>query len=113
MKVEDLSQFGKPLGMPKKAQRKMLGIVLTALREKFGLMGIAPVFVKLLALLRICVAADSGAGSRVELRRVRVDRARVQLTLGGKDLTGLEALAIEQRKDLFERIFGRELAVRA
>ena len=34
MKVEDLSQFGKPLGMPKKAQRKMLGIVLTALREK-------------------------------------------------------------------------------
>jgi uncharacterized protein YbjT (DUF2867 family) len=49
MKVEDLSQFGKPLGMPKKAQRKMLGIVLTALREKFGLLGMAPFFIKLLA----------------------------------------------------------------
>ncbi len=49
MKVEDLSQFGKPLGMPKKAQRKMLGIVLTALWEKFGLLGMAPFFIKLLA----------------------------------------------------------------
>jgi hypothetical protein len=49
MKVEDLSQFGKPLGMPKRAQRKMLGIVLTALREKLGLLGMAPFFIKLLA----------------------------------------------------------------
>jgi len=49
VKVEDLSQFGKPLGMPKKAQRKMLGIVLTALREKFGPLGMAPFFIKLLA----------------------------------------------------------------
>ena len=49
MKVEDLSQFGRPLGMPKKAQRKMLGIVLGALREKFGLLGMAPFFIKFLA----------------------------------------------------------------
>ncbi len=49
MRVEDLSQFGKPLGMPKKAQRKMLGIVLTALREKFGPLGMVPFFIKLLA----------------------------------------------------------------
>lgn len=49
MKVEDLSQFGKPLEMPKKAQRKMRGIVLTALREKFGLLGMAPFCIKFLA----------------------------------------------------------------
>jgi hypothetical protein len=49
MNVENLSQFGRPLAMPKKAQRKMLGIVLTALREKFGPLGMVPFFIKLLA----------------------------------------------------------------
>jgi hypothetical protein len=49
MKVEDLSQFGRPLGMPKKAQRKQVGIVFTALREKFGLLGMVPVLINLLA----------------------------------------------------------------
>ena len=49
MKVEDLSHFGKPLGMPRNPQRKMLGIVLSALRDKFGLLGMPSFFIRFLA----------------------------------------------------------------
>ena len=49
MKVEDLSQYGKPLGLPKEAQRKQVGIVFSALRERFGLLGMVPFLIRVLA----------------------------------------------------------------
>ncbi len=48
-RVEDLSQFGKPLGMPRKAQRKQIGIVLRALKQKLGVLGLPPFLVNVLA----------------------------------------------------------------
>ena len=106
MKVENLSQFGKPLGMPKKAQRKMLGIVLTALREKFGLLGMAPFFIKLLAEQR-------------RIRKAHPDLVAKAAEIGpevAKNLVLLPALfnltarrdgreqAYEFVKDIFERV---------
>ncbi len=106
MKVEDLSQFGKPLGMPKKAQRKMLGIVLTALREKFGLLGMAPFFIKLLAEQR-------------RIRKAHPDLVAKAAEIGpefAKNLVVLPALfnvtarrdgrelAYEFVKDIFQRV---------
>ena len=49
MKVAELSQYGKPLGLPREAQRKQIGIVFSALREKFGLLGMVPFFIRVLA----------------------------------------------------------------
>jgi hypothetical protein len=49
MKVEELSRYGRSLGLPRDAQKKQMGIVFTALREKFGLLGMVPFFVQVLA----------------------------------------------------------------
>jgi hypothetical protein len=49
MKLEELSRYGKPLGLPGKAQRKQVGIVFTALRKRFGLLGMGPVLVRVIA----------------------------------------------------------------
>lgn len=106
MKVEDLSQFGKPLGMPQKAQRKMLGIVLTALREKLGLLGMAPFFIKLLAEQRRIrkahpdlVAKASEIGPEVAQNLVLLP-ALFNVT-AGRD--GREQ-AYEFVKDIFQRV---------
>lgn len=48
-KVEDLSQYGQPLRMPKEAVKKQMGIAFIELRKKFGLIGLLPFFVKALA----------------------------------------------------------------
>jgi len=47
MKVEELDRYGEPLGFPREAQRKQSRIVLSALREEFGLLGLVPLFVRL------------------------------------------------------------------
>lgn len=49
MKVEELDRYGEPLGFPREAQKKQIRIVLSALREEFGLLGIVPLFVRLMA----------------------------------------------------------------
>jgi hypothetical protein len=49
MKVTELSRYGKPLGLPREAQTKQIGIVFSALREKFGLLGMVPFFTRVLA----------------------------------------------------------------
>ena len=49
MNVTELSQYGKPLGLPREAQRKQVGIVFSALRESFGLLGMVPFFIRVLA----------------------------------------------------------------
>ena len=60
LKVEDLSQFGKPLRLPKEAQRKQVGIVFSALREEFGLLGAIPFLVSVLAEQRRIRRAHAG-----------------------------------------------------
>jgi len=49
MKVEELTQYGKTLsGLPKEAVKKQESIVLREIRNKFGLIGILPFFIRLL-----------------------------------------------------------------
>lgn len=106
MKLEELSQYGKPLGLPKQAQRKQVGIVFSALRKKFGLIGMVPFFVSVLA----------------ERRRVRkahpdlVDKAREIGPEVAKEMVLLTPLftvtarrngraqAYEFLKDIFQRV---------
>jgi len=48
MKVEELSQYGKTLSsLPKEALKKQESIVLREIRNKFGLIGILPFFIRL------------------------------------------------------------------
>ncbi len=49
MKVNELTQYGKTLsGLPKVALKKQESIVMREIRNKFGLIGILPFFIKLL-----------------------------------------------------------------
>lgn len=49
MKVEELAQYGKTLtGLPKEVVKKQKSIVLKEIRNKFGLIGILPFFIRLL-----------------------------------------------------------------
>jgi len=47
-KVEELSQYGKPLRSPKKAAKKQMAIIFSELRHKFGILGLIPFFGKVL-----------------------------------------------------------------
>lgn len=49
MKLEELSRYGQPLGFPREVQTKQLGIVFTAMRREFGLLGLVPFLVRVLA----------------------------------------------------------------
>jgi hypothetical protein len=49
MKLEDLSRYGQPLGFPREVQTKQLGIVLSAMRREFGLLGLVPFLGRVLA----------------------------------------------------------------
>jgi exopolyphosphatase/guanosine-5'-triphosphate,3'-diphosphate pyrophosphatase len=69
-------------------------------------------FLRLLAMLRLVDALDSGPDVKVSLRKLSVQRGHVELRLGGSGLTGLEVMNAEQKAPLFERAFGRELQVR-
>ena len=66
-------------------------------------------FLKLLALLRVADALDRGHTGALTIRGIRVDRKAVRLSVQGRGPIDLELLRIEQKKDLFEEIFGREL----
>lgn len=49
MRVEEISRYGKPLTFPREVQKKQIGIVLSAMREEFGLLGMAPLFFRVVA----------------------------------------------------------------
>jgi hypothetical protein len=49
MRVEEMSTYGKPLTFPREVQKKQIGIVLSAIREEFGLFGVGPFFFRVLA----------------------------------------------------------------
>lgn len=70
-------------------------------------------FIKLLAMLRIADALDRAHRGAVAIRKVEVTRKSVSLVLESKDSIDLELLRLEQKKGLFEQVFGRELLARA
>ncbi len=67
-------------------------------------------FFKILSLLRVADALDRGHAGRVRVRSARVAGRRVFLSLSG--VTDLELLRLEQKKELFEKVFGKSLEAR-
>lgn len=67
------------------------------------------VFLSLLSLLRVADALDRAHRGGVILKDVRVARQQVSLVLDPKGSTDLEILRVEQKRDLFEEVFGRRL----
>lgn len=48
MRVEEISKYGQPLTFPKEVQKQQIRIVLTAMREEFGLLGMVPFLIRVL-----------------------------------------------------------------
>jgi hypothetical protein len=72
--------------------------------------------IKAVALLRLARALDQGRRAAVEALRVRVHQdGRVRLMLKPRTSEGveLELWAVEQEKDYFKTVFGRELLAEA
>jgi exopolyphosphatase/guanosine-5'-triphosphate,3'-diphosphate pyrophosphatase len=69
------------------------------------------VFNKLLALLRVIDALDSGGGARVRIKQVRAAGRSVKLGLRGTNLSGLEKVTLENRRTLFKETFGKTIEV--
>jgi exopolyphosphatase/guanosine-5'-triphosphate,3'-diphosphate pyrophosphatase len=71
-------------------------------------------FFKLLGLLRIVDALEKSRAHLVVLRAVRRERGRVRLDLGGEQsAVDLAVLRVEQKKELFEKVFGLSLIARS
>ena len=106
MIVEELSQYGKPLGLPKEAQRKQVGIVFSALREKFGLLGMVPFFVLVLAEQRRIRKAYPDLVARAREIGPEVAKEMVLLTSLFKVSTRREGReqAYEFLKNIFQRV---------
>lgn len=68
-------------------------------------------FFKLLALLRIADALDRSHKAFLQIKKVKLDRNEVVLRITEKTATDLEILRLEQKKDLFEKIFKRSLRI--
>lgn len=66
-------------------------------------------FLKVLALLRVADALDRGHKGLVNLIGVSIDRKTVTLKLSGSAASDLELLRLEQKRDLFEKVFSRAL----
>jgi exopolyphosphatase/guanosine-5'-triphosphate,3'-diphosphate pyrophosphatase len=66
-------------------------------------------FLKLLALLKVADALDSGPEFVLKLKSIRIRKKEIEITYTGKDLTGLETLNIEKRSDFFEKVFNRKI----
>jgi exopolyphosphatase/guanosine-5'-triphosphate,3'-diphosphate pyrophosphatase len=67
-------------------------------------------FQKLLALLRIVDALDSGPESNVRIKRVQVSKGEVKVQYTGRGLTGLEALTVEKRAQYFKKVLRRSIS---
>lgn len=68
-------------------------------------------FLKLLSLLRVADALDRGHRSKVSLKGVRRKGRRVTLLLRG--VSDLELLRLEQKKEMFEKVFNAAISGRA
>lgn len=70
-----------------------------------------PAFAKLLALARVIDALDLGGRSVLKVKRVKISRGEVRLTIHGKATEGIEQLMMERKKKLFEQLFKRKLVL--
>ena len=70
-------------------------------------------FLKLLAMLRVVDALDSGPETEIRITNARLERARILLGLRGRKLTGLEATRLELKSRLFREMFKREIVIRS
>jgi exopolyphosphatase / guanosine-5'-triphosphate,3'-diphosphate pyrophosphatase len=68
-------------------------------------------FLKLLSLLHIADALDRSHQSEVRIKAVSVKRNEVLIRLKSKRSPELEMLRVDQKKQLFEKVFGRTLKV--
>ena len=67
-------------------------------------------FLRLLALLRIVDALEKPQAHLVTLQAVRRERGRVMLDLKGeRSAVDLAVLRVEQKKELFEKVFRQTL----
>ena len=66
-------------------------------------------YTKLLALLRIADALDSGAECRVILKSIQVGKKLITIHYSGREVTGLETTNVEKKADFFQSIFGRQI----
>ncbi len=67
------------------------------------------VFKKLLAMLRIIDALDSGPDVKLRLKGIQRSRGKVILQYVGKELTGLETLNVEKKAPFFEKVMGQSI----
>jgi exopolyphosphatase/guanosine-5'-triphosphate,3'-diphosphate pyrophosphatase len=63
-------------------------------------------FRKLLAMLRIIDALDSGPETRIRLKGIQRSRGLVTLRYTGKGLTKLESMNVEKKAPFFEKVMG-------
>lgn len=71
-------------------------------------------FLRLLALLRIVDALEKPQAHLVTLQAVRRERGRILLDLDGeRSAVDLAVLRVEQKKDLFEKVFRQSLSANA
>jgi exopolyphosphatase/guanosine-5'-triphosphate,3'-diphosphate pyrophosphatase len=68
-------------------------------------------FRKLLAMLRIIDALDSGPDAKLKLKGVQKKRGQVMLQYSGRGLTGLESLNVEKKAPFFEKVMGAWITV--
>lgn len=68
-------------------------------------------FLKLLALFRVADALDRNHRSLVKIRSIRVGPRSIAIRIDGKGDADLEILRVEQKKELFEKVFRRTLTV--
>ena len=68
-------------------------------------------FAKLLALLRIVDAVDTGSSSNFKLKSLKKSRNKLFLKISGKGINGLEALRVEQKQNLFLKTFHRQISL--
>jgi exopolyphosphatase/pppGpp-phosphohydrolase len=66
-------------------------------------------FRKLLAMLRVIDALDSGPETSLKLKGIQRKRSQVILKYSGKGLTGLESLNVEKKAPFFEKVMGSSI----
>ena len=106
MRVEDLSRYGRSLGLPREAQKRQVGIVLSALREKFGLIGMVPFFLRVLAEQRRISRAHPDLIAKAHVIGPEVAREMVLLTALFRVATRRDGRekAYEFLKHIFQRV---------
>lgn len=70
------------------------------------------IFMKLLSILRLVDALDSSPETRLRIKKVQVTEKRVEIGFQGSNLTGLESIRAERKRQLFEKTFGKEVIVK-